>query len=190
MKTSTRALLALHGLLALYSVTNIASKLASGQDFLSPLFIVYYGLMMLILAVYAIGWQQIIKRMPLTTAYANKAVTVVWGIIFGTLFFDEKISAGKLLGAVLIIAGIVLFALEDGRMQDVRDEKLNRQLQEPEVHLTTSSMPRITPELSARVQQQNGQQHASTGHVTRTHMPQQHPVQRHADTERSGGGQL
>lgn len=71
------------------------------------------GGVFLILAVYAIGWQQIIKRLPLTTAFANKAVTVVWGIVWGALFFDEAISLGKLLGAALIIGGVVLFVKAD-----------------------------------------------------------------------------
>ena len=68
----------------------------------------------MILAVYALGWQQIIKRLPLTTAFANKAVTVVWGIVCGALFFGEAITPGKLAGAALIIGGVVLFVKADG----------------------------------------------------------------------------
>ena len=49
----------------------------------------------------AIGWQQVIKRIPLTTAFANKAVTVVWGLVWGALFFREAVTPGKLLGAAL-----------------------------------------------------------------------------------------
>ena len=59
-------------------------------------------------------WQQIIKRLPLSTAYMNKAATVIWGLIFGSLFFGERVSAPKLFGAALIIAGIVLYALPEG----------------------------------------------------------------------------
>ena len=40
--------------------------------------------MLLALVTYAAGWQQVIKHLPLTTAYANKAVTVVWGILAGS----------------------------------------------------------------------------------------------------------
>ena len=52
--------------------------------------------------------------MPLTTAFANKAITVVWGIIWGLIFFQERITAGKLLGAALVIAGVALYATADG----------------------------------------------------------------------------
>jgi drug/metabolite transporter (DMT)-like permease len=68
---------------------------------------------LLILFVYAIGWQQVIKRLPLTTAYANRGITVVWGIVWGMLFFGEEITLFKLVGAAMIIGGIVLFAQAD-----------------------------------------------------------------------------
>lgn len=132
MRTSTRALLGLHLLLALYSVTNIFSKLASDAPFLSVRFVVFYGLVLLILAIYAIGWQQAIKRMPLTTAYANKAVTIVWGVIFGVLFFGETVTVPKVVGAVLIMAGVALFGIEDGRYQRSREDEMNAQLAGPE----------------------------------------------------------
>ena len=48
--------------------------------------------MVAILGIYAIGWQQVIKRMPLTTAYANKAVTLVWGLVWGLLLFHEQLN--------------------------------------------------------------------------------------------------
>ncbi|WP_102380364.1 EamA family transporter [Raoultibacter timonensis] len=72
-----------------------------------------YGGVLAILGVYAIGWQQILKRMPLTSAFSNKAVTVVWGIVWGALFFSEPVTPLKVIGAVFIIAGVVLFSHAD-----------------------------------------------------------------------------
>lgn len=108
-----RTLVLLHIMLMIYSMSGICSKLAAGQKFLSMKFCLYYGLIILLLGFYAIGWQQIIKKMPLTAAFANKAVTVVWGIIWGFVFFKEPITPGKVVGAVLVIAGIVMYALAD-----------------------------------------------------------------------------
>ncbi len=108
-----KTLVLLHIMLMIYSMSGICSKLAAGQKFLSIKFCLYYGLIILLLGFYAIGWQQIIKRMPLTAAFANKAVTVVWGIIWGFVFFKEPITPGKVAGAVLVIAGIVMYALAD-----------------------------------------------------------------------------
>jgi hypothetical protein len=90
--TRGRTLLGLHALLALYSLCSICGKLAAGFEFMSPGFILCYGSMILVLGLYAIGWQQVIKRMPLTSAYANKAVTIVWGIVWGVLLFHEAVT--------------------------------------------------------------------------------------------------
>lgn len=112
-----QTILVLHLLLMLYSASGIFSKLASGEEFLSFRFCLFYGVMIALLGMYAIGWQQVIKRLPLTTAFANKAVTVVWGIIWGVLFFEETITAGKLIGVVLVVAGVALFACADGERE-------------------------------------------------------------------------
>ena len=112
-KDKLKTLLILHLMLMVYSMSGICSKKAAGVPFLSVQFCVYYGLIILLLGLYAIGWQQIIKRLPLTTAFANKAVTVVWGIIWGAVFFKESITIGKIIGAVLVISGVVLFAYSD-----------------------------------------------------------------------------
>ena len=117
-RTQGRTLLLLPILLLFYSLSDVMSKLAAGFDFLSLGFVVCYGGLLVILAGYAIGWQQVIKRMPLTTAYANRGITVVWGIFWGALFFSEAITPGKIAGAVMVVAGIVLFSLADGEAQE------------------------------------------------------------------------
>ena len=108
-----KVLFLLHVMLMIYSMSGICSKKASGETFLSVLFCVYYGIVIMLLFFYAIGWQQIIKRLPLTTAFANKAVTVIWGLIWGLIFFGESITIGKVAGAMLVMAGVVLYAYAD-----------------------------------------------------------------------------
>lgn len=102
--------LLLHTLLIIYSLGGICSKKASAESFLSLEFLLYYLLLLLTLVVYALGWQQIIKVLPLSTAFANKAITVVWGLVWGKLIFNENITVGKLIGIGFIVAGIVLFS--------------------------------------------------------------------------------
>lgn len=103
----------LHVMLAIYALSGVCSKFAAQEELLSFRFCLFYGFLILLLGLYAIGWQQIIKRMPLTQAYANKAVSVVWACIYGVMFFQEKITVGKVCGGLLTIAGVVLFALSD-----------------------------------------------------------------------------
>ena len=88
--------------------------MAAQNDFLSFWFIFWYGLVILNLGIYAIVWQQIIKHLPLTTAYANKAITIVWGIHWGFIFFHEQIKWNMILGAVIVIAGVIVVVKSDG----------------------------------------------------------------------------
>ena len=118
-----KAYLLLHILLLLYAVSSVFSKLAAGEDFLSLRFILYYGAALALLAVYALGWQQVIRHLPLTTAYASKAVTVIWGLAAGMLLFQESLSPGKAAGAAMVIAGVVLFALGDRPGESARKEE-------------------------------------------------------------------
>ena len=104
-----KTLLFLHIILLLYSINGIFSKLAGTQEFLSLPFFIYYGIVLTILFVYAILWQRVIKLLPLTTAFANKAITVIWGIVFGMVIFGEKLTLGKIIGSVLIILGIIFY---------------------------------------------------------------------------------
>ncbi len=110
-----KLILALHLFLMIYSISGVVSKFAAGQAFMSPSFILLYGIEVLLLAFYAIGWQQFVKRMPLSLAYANKAVTVVWGCVWAVLIFHERLTLGKVVGAALVLVGVALYGYADGK---------------------------------------------------------------------------
>lgn len=80
---------------------------------MSPKFILFYSLVLLDLAVYAIVWQQILKKLPLVSAYANKAVTVIWGLIWGMVIFKESLTIWNVIGAIVIIIGIYIVVRAD-----------------------------------------------------------------------------
>jgi len=103
----------LHIVILGYSVSGVLGKLASAQRFPSIRFLALYGGSLACLGLYAFVWQQIIKRLPLTTAFANKAVTVVWGMVWGVLIFREPVTMGQLMGVILVVVGVVLFAKAD-----------------------------------------------------------------------------
>lgn len=115
--------LLLHVILGVYAGSSVCSKLAARQPFLSAAFILLYGLMLAALVVYAVGWQQVIKHLPLTTAYANKAVTVVWGILLGLAVFGEAVTLRQVIGAAIIICGIVLFVRADNENREEEDSQ-------------------------------------------------------------------
>ena len=103
--------LLLHISLLCSSLSGVCSKMAS--RYTDNIFSLQFIFWFVIMFGYAIIWQQILKRMPLTVAYANKPVTLIWGIIWGKLIFDEKITWSMILGACIIFAGIYLVTSGD-----------------------------------------------------------------------------
>ena len=120
-KTEKWVFPALHLLLLLFSLTTVLSKLAAGEDFLSLRFCLFFGGEFVLLGIYALGWQQILKRLPLTLAYTNKAVTLVWSMVFGVLLFHETVSVKQVIGCALAVAGVLLFVRADGEEAEHED---------------------------------------------------------------------
>lgn len=106
-----RSIVLLNLVIIVYSASGIFSKTAAEKPFFSLAFFFFYGMMLLLLAVYAFFWQQVIKRVSLSLAYANKALSVAWGIFFGAVFFKERPTPGKLIGAAIVVVGVVLYSV-------------------------------------------------------------------------------
>ena len=105
-KIKIRDFILLHTILLLYSIAGIFSKLASTKEFLSIEFILNYIIVLFILFIYAFLWQKVLKRLPLTTAFANKSIVIIWGLVWGSLIFSERITINMIIGSVIIIIGI------------------------------------------------------------------------------------
>ena len=112
-KTKQKNYILLHVLLLFLSFSGVFSKMAAGHDFLSLGFILCYGGVLLILFLYAILWQQVLKRIPLTIAYCNKSVTIIWGMIVGALIFGESITVQNIIGACIVFVGVYLMVTAD-----------------------------------------------------------------------------
>lgn len=100
----------LHLCILIYTATTITSKYASMHDFLSWQYIIFIALTFLLLGVYAIVWQQSIKNFSPSVAYSNKSVTTVWALIFSSVLFNEGITLTNIIGAVMIVAGVIWVA--------------------------------------------------------------------------------
>ena len=92
----------------IYSMTGIFTKMSSMQEMLSISYIQYFALVILSMAVYAVLWQIILKRVELTQAYLFKSLTVVFSLFFAWSIFHEVITLKNLIGCGFIVAGIVL----------------------------------------------------------------------------------
>lgn len=94
----------------LYSFASICSKGASQHEFLSWPYILFVTAAVLVLGVFAILWQQIIKRIPISDAYMFKGTSLIFVLLLSHLFFGETITLTNCIGAAIIIAGIALYA--------------------------------------------------------------------------------
>lgn len=90
----------------IFSLSNVCSKYAAQHPFLSWEFILLYGASLGILFLYAVLWQQVLKTVPLLMAYSNRLVSMVWGVVWGAILFQEQISLTNVLGTAVIIYGL------------------------------------------------------------------------------------
>lgn len=95
-------------IIMIYTLSGVMAKFASGEDFLSFKFILYYGLEIFILGVYAILWQQIIKKIDLSVAYANRALALLWSMLWSVLIFREGVSLQNMIGVIIVIVGTMI----------------------------------------------------------------------------------
>lgn len=99
--------------LLLYSTTSIFSKLASlsyGNRFN---FILYYSILILVLGVYAIIWQQVLKCFDLSTAMLYKPLTIVFCCLWAVLLFRETLTLRMIVGIVIITLGMIYIGTEN-----------------------------------------------------------------------------
>ena len=98
------------GINLVYACTAIFTKMASRQEMLSWPYLMWIAGAVGVMGVYALLWQQVIARMPLSTAYMFKGTSLIFVLLISALLFGEAISLNNVIGAVIIIGGIVLFA--------------------------------------------------------------------------------
>ena len=63
-----------------------------------------------VMGLYAILWQQILKRIELSLAYMFKGISIVFVMLLAHIIFGEQITWNNIIGAIIIILGIVLYA--------------------------------------------------------------------------------
>lgn len=100
----------LHLALLIYAGTSFFSKLASLENGITFNFLLYMGLELFCLGIYAVLWQFALKETSLTVAYANKGIVMIYAALIGLFFFNEKISLTNIIGMIIIILGIVVMA--------------------------------------------------------------------------------
>lgn len=91
-----------------YSCESLFSKIASTYESLSLPFLIFFGLVIVVLGIYAVLWQKILEFMPLNIAYLCKSSTIIIILLMSRIVFGETISNSNILGAGLIFLGLVV----------------------------------------------------------------------------------
>ncbi len=89
-----------------YTLSGVAGKYASGGDVKQ--FVFFYGIEVVILGVYALLWQQILKEVELSIAYANRSIALLWSMIWAAVLFHEKITVKNIIGVLIVIIGTII----------------------------------------------------------------------------------
>ncbi len=105
-KAGWKDILALEVVFLVYSFASIAQKWTANYEMLSKGYIISMGVAVLLLGIYALLWQQVIKKFELSVAYANKAICLLWALLWAAFLFKEEITPKKVIAIVVVMVGI------------------------------------------------------------------------------------
>ena len=99
------------------SLTSPCLKLGGRYPFMSPGYIAWFCLAVPILGFYAVCWQLILEKLPLTTAYLRRGFSYILIFVWATLIFHEAITWKQILGIMVITLGMVI-SISDEKSSD------------------------------------------------------------------------
>ena len=100
------------GINLLYACVTLFTKFAAQQEFMSMPYCLALCGAIGVMGAYAVCWQQVLKRVELSTAYMFKGTSLIFVMLLASAFFGEQITINNIIGAAVIIIGITLFAKE------------------------------------------------------------------------------
>ena len=112
-KNSLKKIFILQLTVIIYTFSGVMAKLASASDSWKTM-LLFLGMDFFFLAVYALCWQQMLKRFSLSVAYANRAVALLWSALWARVLFGDFVSIKQIIGIIVVILGIVIINAEKG----------------------------------------------------------------------------
>ncbi len=94
----------------IFSAASVLLKLASRHPPFSSPFLALCAGSLACLFIFALAWQQALRKYDLMTAYAWRGAMFLWTFLWSALFFGETITWNNFFGAAVIIAGMILVA--------------------------------------------------------------------------------
>jgi drug/metabolite transporter (DMT)-like permease len=93
-----------------YATVYIFSKYTSMQIPFTLKFALGILSVFFVLGLYAIMWQQVLKHIELSIAYMFKGSSLIFVCLFSSLLYNEAITLYNIIGACIIILGIISFS--------------------------------------------------------------------------------
>ena len=113
----------LQAVVVIYTLSSVVAKFATEKELFSFSFFLFYGLEIAILGVYAILWQQMIKRFDLSIAYANRAMALLWSALWAVVLFRETLNEKQAAGIALVILGTVIVNTDAPGKKEKKEEQ-------------------------------------------------------------------
>ena len=107
-KITLGGIFALQGAVIIYTWSSVFSKLSSRYEVMSFGFLLFIFLDLLASAIYALLWQQLIKRYELSVAYANRGTAIFWSMLWAAILFKERITIANIVGVIIVFCGVML----------------------------------------------------------------------------------
>ena len=98
------------GVNLLYACVTLFTKFAAQQEFVSMPYCLGLCGAVGVMGAYAICWQQILKHIELSTAYMLKGTSLIFVMLLAFAIFGEAITMMNIIGATVIVLGILLYA--------------------------------------------------------------------------------
>lgn len=95
----------------LYACVGVGTRYAAGEEFLSKGYVFGFGLAIVLMGIYAVLWQQVLKYIDLSVAYMFKGTSLIFTMLLAYWLFREPITPHNIIGAAIIILGIILYNL-------------------------------------------------------------------------------
>lgn len=108
MLKKLKNIILLQGVVIIYTISGIMSKKASASEGEPFRFLFFFGMEFIVLGIYALLWQQMIKRFELSVAYANRSMSVLWSMIWAAVFFHDAITLQNIIGVILVVIGTII----------------------------------------------------------------------------------
>lgn len=109
---SIKNVIQLQAVIIIYTISSIMAKFASANNGEPLRFILFFGLEFVFLGIYALLWQQMIKKFDLSVAYANRSMALLWSMIWAVIFFHDRITVKNIIGVILVMIGTIIINTE------------------------------------------------------------------------------